>query len=135
LLLIKIIRRLSLLEEMVTTILCASIVRCATVSSAVPYYCYGINLFSECIGRLCSFCSSSNTSTRRKNNSGMVLVQLVAVGTDTLVSLVEFLPLRRDVVPSLAGPASMWDICINSQYNFCISVLDASVSFLYGTCF
>jgi len=40
----------------------------------------------------------------------MVLVQLVAVGTDTLVTLLEFLPLKRDAVPSLAGPASMLGI-------------------------
>jgi hypothetical protein len=53
-----------------------------------------------------------------KRNSAMVLLQLVAVGTDTLVTFVEFLPLLRDAVPSLAGSASMWGICINSQYNF-----------------
>lgn len=73
-----------------------------------------------------------------KRNSAMVLVQLVAIGTDTLVTFLECLPLKRDAVPSLAGPASMWGICVNSQYNFlslCISVLDASVSFLYVTCF
>lgn len=58
----------------------------------------------------------------KKKNSAKVLVQLVAIGTDTLVTLLEFLPLKRDAVPSLAGPASMLGICINSQYSFCPSV-------------
>jgi hypothetical protein len=46
------------------------------------------------------FLSSSDTSIRRKNSSAVVLVQVVAIGTDTLVVLLECLPLKRDAVPS-----------------------------------